>query len=311
MAGGHGVRRIIALAAIAIPFFLLVTPVPGKLHARGPVPEAWWDFGHVPLLAFLTAGLLSLANQSSRPGLVRQVVCWALLVFVPVVELLQKLTGRSWSIDDALYGWAGCIVGWIATRPSTRSPPWLRRASAFVLLAIAAAYPTWLTLEHRAAYHQFPLLSDFKSPVEWDRWKLNDIAKQRVENGWQLTIGHEAEYPGLFLRSFQPDWSGAQAVEIKLVVEGQDPLAVWVRFDDRMRWPRYTERFQQRLELSPGPQVIRLERNQFLHTQGGRRMDLATIRTFGMFFEARDAGRVLTLHHMGIELIEPDQITDK
>lgn len=273
---------------------LLLVPVDGVVQGR--VGEAWWDYLHFPAFIlgvaahFLTRGRGDIW-QSVRMG------AWV----VPLVELVQYGTGRESALADMMYGWMGCLAGGFLCRllyHKNRS-----RWSMImipVLFSLSLVYPVAISLDQVRQAGMFPELSRFEGLLERSRWTVTDCSIT-AEEGWAVTAGEHAEYPGLFLRHVSRDWSRADALCLDLTVSGEAPLGFWVRWDDLPNEPPYRERFQKYFILPPGYHELRIPRIDLEVSSGGRRMELGHVEAFGMFFDRHQEGRTVRLHRLRVE----------
>lgn len=286
----------VLLSVVAILLLL----VPLSMQNPGRVAQSWWDAAHVPAFALITCVVMSCLSQ--RP---RMFVVPAMLLIVPLVELVQGVFAREQSFADMVYGWTGCLVGGLCAvsigESGTRR--WMLAAMAAAMTVAAMAYPVRLWLDDQRVQEMFPVLSTFDAPLERTRWTITGCDVSGGD-GWTVTIGNQVPYPGLFLRERVSDWSMMAGLRIELELPGRDLLEAWVRIDDRPDNPPYFERFQKAFTLQPGTNTIHLDRQLVSYTSGGRMMNLKTIHSMGIFFSDRDAGQVIRLTKVVLELSE-------
>lgn len=289
----HLASRVPGYAAAAVLIILLIAPL--HVDHSGRILQAWWDFAHVPTFAFLSWRFIALSREVSRSR-PRAFAAWlAAVMLVPFVEWIQGYTGRDRSLDDVAYGLAGCVIGGLlyGRRNSLR-------LAALFLAVVAAVYPVRIMVDEWRVERMFPVISTFSSPFELSRWSVTSCRVEEGE-GWRVTLFDKAAYPALFLRNPPRDWSKASAACIQLYLEGTNNLEMWVRLDDRPGDPPFGQRFQAPFELRPGAQTVRIPRDVLARTSGGREMNLANIQAFGVFFDHRDAGKVVRLTKLYLE----------
>jgi len=285
-----------ASAALSLFLFILLL-VPWNINDAGRMIRAWWDFFHAPAFMVITFLWMSCAHLMATSAAGKNWPVPVLVTAVFLVEFLQRFTGREQSVADIAYGWSGCAMGYILfylAQPSSR----YRMCAGLVwfsILAASIAYPVRIWLGDQRVLKQFPVLSTFDSSLEITRWTINGCDIKTGKDGWEITINHEAEYPGIFLQDRVSNWSSMTSLCVNVTLEGNQVLEMWVRVDDLPDNPSYFNRFQKPVMLQPGLNSVRLDRRVLEVTTGGRRMNLGEIHAFGVFFSRQDAGRVIRL----------------
>lgn len=215
----------------------------GTLLAAGafvlgiPLPNAYravWlgkllDLGHVPLFFVLTWALLRALGN-------RPYAILGLGVLVAVLgELLQLLTDRSASVTDAARGVVGVIVALLLLRRrsllSVRERLW-----KYALAASLLVWPVWdcvpALLDAVAACRSFPVLTDFRSQFEAQRWVTRSARLARVKDatrdGWRGRLD-VAFGPGVAGEAIQfpviADWRGYRWLICEFSFQGP-PLTI-------------------------------------------------------------------------------------
>ena len=267
---------LVALSGLLIPIQL----PPDRLLS------AWWSAAHVPL--FFLVSTLFLAGLKGRH---RIAMALFLALVVPLLEWGQVLTGRNLSVTDMALGWAGVGAAWWISAGPWKAIGWL------LLIMATVALPGTVVYDRYEARRAFPVLDDFSSPFHAGRWWINGAEAERFSwadgFGWGLTFrvapAGEWPYPGMFMADFEQDWSGKQALWLKLwwmpeeeaKREGTGPRLI-IQIEDRLQAP-YADRFQTEFNLAAGWNEWRVPLAD-LQTMNGRKMTLNHIATWGFYF---------------------------
>ena len=247
--------------------------------------SAWWSAAHVPL--FFLVSLLFLSGLKGRH---RIAMALFFVVAVPLLEWGQVLTGRNLSVTDMALGWAGVGAAWWVTGRRWPVVGWLVLVLATVML------PGTVVYDRYEARRAFPVLDDFSSPFYAGRWWINGAETERFRwadgDGWGLRFRTAGEgdlpYPGMFMADFEQDWSGKQALWLKLwwmpeeEAERERPgPRLIIQIEDYLQAP-YADRFQTEFRLAAGWNEWRVPL-EGLQTMSGREMNLDDIATWGFY----------------------------
>jgi len=270
-----------------------------------------WDIGHIIYFALLT-GLLCrwrfVANMSlaGRWGLILAIT----LLLGVSIELMQHGTTRTPDIGDVLRDLTGSLVVLVFGSSGTAlRPPVLRLTlqAAVLLLSLVQLWPVTKSLVDEAiARHQFPLLSDFETPYEIERWTgsarlsvetVPSIAHSRLLK-LSLTTDH---YSGAVLKYFDGNWTSAGRLEFSLYNPDEDPLQITCRIHDLQHADgneEYEDRFNRRYTLIHGWNHIDIDLDEVKISPARRNMDMSRIREIGLFVTSLPAPRVIYLDNI-------------
>ena len=285
--------RLIMIAVIGLVVFALMAPPPFTTTDR--VVAAWWDFLHVPAFGVISVAMLWFCRT-------RRVTTMVVLVaLVPVLEALQRYTGRDVSGFDVLLGWAGVAIGVMGCLCGRMRAGWVLLLPLTVVLVAVLWHPVRTTMDRVRVREAFPVLAGFDARWVPSRWQVTDCAIEVAPSGWSARVITDGGYPGLFLADLVADWQHAEGLLVDLDVESLDRTAtMWIRVDDRNDAP-YHDRFQEAFAMGEGHHRITIPRSRFGVTTGGRVMDLTRVQTAGIFFTGIKSGAVVRLHR--IELL--------
>jgi hypothetical protein len=213
-----------------------------------------------------------------------------------LVEILQIFTsGRSPDLFDVLRNLLGCLIAFaFFIRPPMLSRPWQQqvfRGMVLILLAITLWPLTRSLIDEYRAARQFPVLADFETPFELDRWvnraQLRE-EKQLVRHGQtamrvQLST---AKYSGVSLFNFPNDWRGYNTLHYSVYNPQPSGLILNCRIHDihhAAHGQAFTDRFNQQFTLQQGWNDLMVSLDKVKSAPKGRTMDMEYIEGFGLF----------------------------
>ena len=207
---GHWkVLTILALLLVMVAFFV---PLPNGYRA------VWFsrlqDTLHAPVFAFVAVCLRLLFR---RPLL--QTIALACVIAV-LIEVFQAGVGRSMSLTDLAYDGFGLAAAFLILRLLETHERWIARCCRVTLAILFLLTPLVLEspvlIDACRAARDFPLLADFNSPGEIQRWYQSSIRMRRVlvDGRWRGEIhkGSSQAYGSAILCPVIGDWSGYDRV---------------------------------------------------------------------------------------------------
>ena len=152
-----------------------------------------------------------------------------------------------------------------------------------------------------AAWRQFPVLADFETAHELERWS-GDARFKRSED-----VSHSGRkalkvflttdtFSGVILDWFFRDWSTYQALEISLYNPDDDSIAFSCRIHDRLHIKNqqpFEDRFTRRFAVDSGWNRIRIPLEDVRQAPQDRHMDMETIMAVGLFASQLDQPRII------------------
>ena len=156
---------------------LLFTGGPDYFSPRS-VKEIW-NLGHVLLFSALSYLILVGLSKKKRMTFLGQAFTVIFIAFFLgiLIEMAQVGSRRSSDALDVIRNVIGCLLSLSFFAPSrkTISNLCLRSLQVATLLLVAAAlFPVVKSIaDEIVALRQFPVLSDFETPFEIDRWEGN------------------------------------------------------------------------------------------------------------------------------------------
>lgn len=303
----RGWKTWLLVAVAAICLVLLFVGGPGSYSQRSH--EYAWGLGHILCFAVWSALFL---QWRSGWSFARQFVVVIVLTFLLGVgiELAQAGLGRNFDLADVLKNLAGSLLTLAFYASARRS---LLRARLLlvqviaVLVLSAALFPLAGALfdEHLAA-NQFPVLSDFETSFERNRWEGNarlSIGRDFVSHGSSSLKAelNTDRYSGLFLRFFPEDWREFEMLTFDLYNPSGDELKITCRVHDRIHADSgnaYADRFNRPFSLAPGWTRIDLPLRQIAEAPQGRLLDLEHVAGLGIFVTEQKEPQIIYLDHV-------------
>jgi len=286
---------LIGLLLLIAPFFFLGGP---GYHSPRSF-QSFWDLGHIFYFFLLSCWLCrTLRGRFAQLSPLRLFVCivTAVFLFGLLVEILQNFTsGRSPDMFDVLRNLQGCLIAFaFFIRPPLLNRPWQQqafRAMVLILLAIALWPLTRSLIDEHLAARQFPMLADFETPFELDRWvnraQLREET-QRVRHGQKAVRVQlsTAKYSGISLFHFPGDWRSFRTLRYSVYNPQDGGLVLNCRINDthhKAHGQEFSDRFNQQFILQQGWNDLIIPLDKVKNALKGRTMDMEHIEGFGLF----------------------------
>ncbi len=256
-----------------------------------------WELGHIGLFFLYTYALLKIWKSFARRSFQVQLIVVLLLSLVLglLIEWSQGAFGRSFSLKDIAMNVIGGIAAVAFLSPSriTLSRNLLRLTQIIVcLLILLMTYPLVTVLVDQViAKTQFPILSNFETPFEIDRWEgrtkiaidKNTVREGKASLKVQLTTD---KYSGISLNHFPPSWQDHESFHMSIFNSSLEPLKVTVRINDKEHVTGvqlYSDRFNRQFVLATGWNNIDITIDDIKNAPDTREMNLRAIMNLGIF----------------------------
>lgn len=301
---------IVFLLLVGAPFFFIGGP--GRNGARSIL--ALWDLGHV-LFFFLTSLSLCGLIRNHFPHL-STALRWIIIFFVTLfagigIEYLQMgVDGRYSDYHDLLRNQLGCLLTF-AFVDSASFRIWKGWQLLFKLTVLSllflALFPLFRAVtDEMIARCQFPVLSDFETMLEGERWKdqeLLSIEKGVARHGKnslkvQLTTD---TYSGVSLTYFPGNWVGFKSMHISLFCPDGRPMDITCRIHDKNHKNKYTDRYNGKLMLKYGWNDFIIPLADVEHAPKGRLLDMKQIVNVQFFVTREEEKRILYIDNLYLE----------
>jgi hypothetical protein len=226
------------------------------------------------------------------------------------IEFMQYGAARTPDTGDVLLDLTGSLLVLVFGSSGLALQPANWRLSLQVTVLMLLLVQLWpLTkslIDEAIARQQFPLLSDFETPFETDRWagsaRLTVVSMPSVSQGKLLKLLLTTiKYSGVKLNYFDGNWISARTLKISLYNPDVNPLQITCRIHDLQHadgHEEYEDRFNHRFLLVQGWNHIEIDLDEVKESPASRSMDMSRIRGFGLFVVSLPAPRILYLDHV-------------
>jgi len=298
-------RLLIVVAATCL--VLLFAGGPQSYSQRSH--EYAWGLGHILCFGVWTNLLMRwLGNRSFG----RQFVAAILLTLTLGIgiEMVQAKIGRYFDLVDVLNNLIGTLLALAFSRAARLHLPCstliLLRSVALVFLFLALVPLGQALLDERRVIKQFPLLSDFETSSDLQRWKgsadlsLSQIFSSHGHFSLKAELSTD-QYSGMFLRFFPEDWRGYRLLAFDLYNPSDSTLEVTCRVHDRLHARRgkvYADRFNRTVLLAPGLTRVELSLAQIADGPRERQLELGQVAGVGIFVTDLRQPEVLYLDNL-------------
>ena len=254
-----------------------------------------WNIGHILLFFIFAYASLTYWSWLKRKNLIRQLLFLFLIVLIIgiFIELLQVKFHRDLDFHDVWRDLLGMSLFFFFFAQVNRFMPKkiLKLAQVFLIifLLIELYFPFRAIADEIISHKQFPVLSDFETPFEMDRW--NGDAKMEKVDDFSYSGKACAKillttdlYSGVSLSYFPQDWQGSRYLEFYLFSENNLRMTCRIHDDIHIknREP-FEDRLNKRLFLHPGWNHVIIPIEEITTAPAGREMNLKKIMNLGIF----------------------------
>ena len=228
--------------------------------------KALWNLGHV-LFFFLF--VLTIVKSNVR---LQNLSSWKLLglllgitIFISVcTEGIQSVIKREMDFGDIRKNILGCMIGFVFVR---RKVFFISKHIAMIItvLIIFLSYesiPLYKGVyDDIVSYHSFPILSDFESRYEIDRFEgdsatimIDNVHSKNGNRALKILLG-TAQYSGVSCDYFPRDWTNFNTFCFSVFNNGIDPIRLHFRVHDKQHVINdmpYSDRYNTVLKINPG-----------------------------------------------------------
>jgi len=272
------------LTAVYVPEITYASRTLARLH----------DFAHLPLfcavsliMAAIWPGGLFVQNRLRPLPALR---LWLVAVLAGIlVELLQARQGRIPEVSDVVTDAAGAALA-LLLAVGHRRRAWRWALPAALALVLAFAAPVLISAwDEQLARRQFPLLADFETRLQTDRFAGTRCRLQRIAD--PASPGHHLLqarflpdiFPRLQLRDLPRDWSNFKTLTFTCINPEPAPFLLIVRVDDVHHDNQMSDRYTLRMNLAPGRHVIVIPLSTVATAPETRPMDMTAIAHFILY----------------------------
>ncbi len=258
----------------------------------------FWNLGHLFFFAVFT---MMLVRQTPFISKARKIIQYAYplsitLILGIIIELIQFGFNRTPDTGDVIRNLIGCCIGLCFLVPTAKlkSNPAQRLFQLLcVILTLIQVYPCAVSfIDERIAARQFPVLADFETPFEPERWmgfSRFERSKETAGGGnysLKIALSNNATYSGLFLTYFPSDWQGFQTWHFSVFNPDEADLKLTVRAHD-VSHPdngfHFDDRYNKRMMFKEGWTHVAIPLSDLGNAPETRKMDLSHMINVGLF----------------------------
>lgn len=270
--------------------------------------------GHMPLFFLITFGVL-LVLREWRPfkeGQLHRAMLYAVAGVAGIgagflSEVIQRPLRRDASWEDVFADAVGAVCAlavhaFFDRRLGARR--WPKVLAVGVVIACATIYLAPIVTMTRAYLHrngQFPVLADFRSPLEL-AWTVSFGVRREIVDGALRVEFVADEFPGLSFHEPVADWSAYRMLVIDVANPEAEPLRLGLRVHEIGHGRQYNDRFNRRIELPPGArQEVRIALDDIRNGPRTRPMNMQRVSDITLFRTHNTGSRHVILHGMRLE----------
>lgn len=300
----------ITLALLSILFFA------GGPEYQSPRSfQATWNLGHIIFFALLPLLIFSLSRiKEYRPAVQAAIVLGTTLVLGVFIEYFQYGFNRTPDMGDLSRNMIGALIAiffLLPTQKALSGRTLLIFKTITIILVVAQFYPIVIALldEHHAR-RDFPILSDFQTPFQIQRWNQSEIISiSHIPNNpdnQALKADLTTDlYSGASLKHFPRKWQNYQWLQFRVYNPSIEPITLTCRIHDKKHTQgiqRYQDRFNKTYLISQGWNTITISLKNVQQAPSNRTMDLSQIYGLGIF--ATNLSHPKTIYIDDLKLLE-------
>jgi VanZ family protein len=307
--------RVSVLMLIAAVGATLLFLVQGPTIASSRLTHRIWNLGHIGLFGTLTAltfWVFKERLQSANAWWVHGAVVGTVAIVGGAAEVIQTMFDREASLDDA---WRNVVGACLATaflcpaRPLARRTRLILRLVAVTCLIIAL-FPVMRTANDEfLRYRQYPVLSDFTTRFERDRWVPTYGSRARISDKLEKETGRRALrvelgsqlYSGVGLSCPFGDFGPHENLRLHIWNDAAVPVDLVCRVNDLEHNNEWYDRFFESFELQPGWNDVAFGIDKIRESPRDRDMNMAEIRVLILFRPRPSLPRTIYIDKVWLE----------
>lgn len=303
------IPNLILLLFLGLLSILLFIGGPPKYSPRSIL--SIWNLGHIIL--FWLFGIFVLKKikrikiyQFSKKLFI--LVVSAIIIGL-IIEILQYGFNRTPDIADIWRNIIGVLIAIFFSNESENINKTYKIISKIVIgiFIFIEIFPVLINLyDEQMAGNNFPVLSDFESSLELERWTGDcplEISQEFSINGKSsLKIDfNTTKYSGVSLDFFPPDWSNYRFIKFYIYNPSPDSLLIICRIHDEYHNNNFSDRFNQRLIAVQGWNEFKINLFEIKNAPKLRDMNIKRIRDFSIFVIELPISRTIYLDYLLLE----------
>ena len=271
--------------------------------------------GHVLAFSVWTYLLILLWEDFRQWPLWKQFL-WVIVLTLSLgilIEFIQVGFHRAPEAGDVMRDLIGSLITLSFFSPSRRTIPkipLLLLKTCVILLFLVGTYPLARALtDEYTAKNQFPLLSDFETPFEIDRWgensglAINHNIAIHGESSLKVPLSTEL-YSGVSLIYFPRDWRKFHSLKLAVYNPMVDSMTIGCRINDIQHFANGGEskdRYNANFILREGWNPITIPIGDIANAPVGRKMDMSKIQMMRVFVKQLKNPGEIYIDHVRLE----------
>jgi hypothetical protein len=303
--------RNVLISAIALSLLLVihfVTPPEGGLWL-----QTFYDSAHIPIFGVIAISVMYMTPPAWDRWRRFLVSLAAVTLLAMLSELAQLPTSRDASLRDFASDMLGGIGFMCVAMGLSRNPSVLGKRRLYILLVGMAsiALPLAPLVAVSASYIEraqaLPDLIRFDSRYSELLFRMQTAELIRTKEPMSgrvsavILLG-DGQWPGISFTDIWPNWEAYDALEVDIENPEATTLPISIRIHDRDHRHNRTfdDRFNRRIDLAPGRQVLEIDLEEIREAPSGRKMNMAEIDEVILFSTRKQAGRRFVLHDLSL-----------
>jgi VanZ family protein len=256
-----------------------------------------WDLGHILFFSILTYLILLNWPKYSETTFLRQSTSIILITIClgSLIELAQTASFRTSDLMDVVRDIIGCLIALAFYAPNRKTIPktCLKIFQTISVIMVSMAFLPLIaaSIDETAARNQFPVLSDFETRFESDRWTgdADFSTANKIHSHGKASLKVELNtslYSGVGLKYFPENWQQYNELQLSIFNPTSEPIQLTCRIHDRQHTRGthlYEDRFNKSFSISSGWNLIRIPLSQIVNAPLKRKMALNQIQGLGIF----------------------------
>lgn len=299
-------RRLVLLWGLIALSFLFFVGGPDYYSPRSF--KKLWDIGHILYFALLPWYLFFFSRLAPRSFRGQLILVFGLaLLLGAMIEVVQAGTHRLSEFGDLFRDFIGGMVAFFFLLPAGKvissTARRLLQLLTVGLVVIQICLVLFVFIDEYQARKNFPVLSDFESPLEKGRWKgtagfsIADKISSGGKHSLRVVLGIDL-YSGVDLFYFPRNWQGYDHFQFNIYNPDRKPVSITCRISDKEHaqgTQLFEDRFNRRYTVSTGWHTIKIDIEDIRKAPKARDMDLRNILEVGIFATRLARPRVIYL----------------
>jgi len=236
------------------------------------------------------------------------------LIVGTAIEAIQLLIQRDFSTDDIINNLIGGYLGLLCLVIFDRQKNNKSRIIAFLFAGIFCIIGLRDLEKHLidelAMRQSFPIIADFESRLELDRWdkklvRVKRVQQHAVSGTHSLKVDFLlGKYPSISLQHLNNDWSQHSQLVFHVYNPSQESITVQMKIYDAQhakRIKKYYDRFNKGITITPGWNTIKTVLTDIARAPKHRTINLEQIKSFSLFIDNPDKALTLYLDHIHLQ----------